>query len=118
MSFVGCAKGAPRFERCASCAPYLVALVLIACGGSATAQQNPSTGSGRGWPTKPVRMIVPFTPGAASDVLGRILAERLSEIYGQQFVIDNRPGAGGLIGSELLKNAAPDGYTIGMVGQP
>jgi len=70
------------------------------------------------WPTKPVRMVVPFTPGSASDVLGRILGARMSEIYGQQVVIDNRPGAGGLIGSELVKHAAPDGYTLAMVGQP
>jgi len=70
------------------------------------------------WPTKPLRMIVPFTSGSASDVLGRIVAQRLVEIYGQQFVIDNRPGAGGLIGSELARQAAPDGYTIAMIGQP
>jgi tripartite-type tricarboxylate transporter receptor subunit TctC len=70
------------------------------------------------YPTKPVRMIVPFTSGAASDVLGRIVAQRLVEIYGQQIVIDNRPGAGGLIGSELTRQAAPDGYTIAMIGQP
>jgi tripartite-type tricarboxylate transporter receptor subunit TctC len=70
------------------------------------------------WPSKPVRMIVPFTPGAASDVLGRIVGQRLSELWGQQVVIDNRPGAGGLIGSELTRQAAPDGYTIAMVGQP
>ena len=70
------------------------------------------------WPTKPIRLIVPFTAGAASDVLGRIVAQRLSEIYGQQVVIDNRPGAGGLIGSELTRQAAPDGYTLAMVGQP
>lgn len=70
------------------------------------------------YPTKPIRMIVPFTSGAASDVLGRIVAQRLVEIYGQQFVIDNRPGAGGLIGSELTRQAAPDGYTIAMIGQP
>jgi tripartite-type tricarboxylate transporter receptor subunit TctC len=70
------------------------------------------------WPTKPIRLIVPFTSGAASDVLGRILGQRLGEMYGQQFVVDNRPGAGGLIGSDLLRHAAPDGYTLGMVGQP
>jgi len=70
------------------------------------------------WPVKPIRMIVPFTPGSASDVLGRIVAQRLSEHYGQQMVIDNRPGAGGLIGSDLTRHAAPDGYTLAMVGQP
>jgi tripartite-type tricarboxylate transporter receptor subunit TctC len=70
------------------------------------------------WPAKPVRMIVPFTPGSASDVTGRILGQRLSELYGQQVIIDNRPGAGGLIGSEIARSAAPDGYTIAMVGQP
>lgn len=70
------------------------------------------------WPTKPIRMIVPFTPAAASDVLGRLLAQRLTETYGQQVVVDNRPGAGGLIGSELTRDAVPDGYTIAMVGQP
>lgn len=70
------------------------------------------------WPSKPIRMIVPFPPGSASDVLSRTLGQRLTEIYGQQFVADNRPGAGGLIGSQLLRQAAPDGYTFGMVGQP
>jgi tripartite-type tricarboxylate transporter receptor subunit TctC len=70
------------------------------------------------WPTKPIRLIVPFPNGAASDVLGRTLGQRLSEIYGQQFIVDNRPGAGGLIGSDIIRQAAPDGYTLGMVGQP
>jgi tripartite-type tricarboxylate transporter receptor subunit TctC len=88
-----------------------VALALV---GAAHAQD---ASKGR-WPTKPIRMVVPFTPGSASDVLGRIVGIRLTEIYGQQIVIDNRPGAGGLIGSELVKHAAPDGYTLAMVGQP
>ena len=85
-------------------------LVLGSVAGVALAQDK--------WPSKPIRMIVPFTPGSASDVLGRIVAQRLGEIYGQQLVIDNRPGAGGLIGSELTRQAAPDGYTIAMVAQP
>ena len=63
-------------------------------------------------------MIIPFFSGSASDVLGRILAQRLTELFGQQIVIDNRPGAGGLIGSELTRDAPADGYTIAMVGQP
>jgi tripartite-type tricarboxylate transporter receptor subunit TctC len=83
---------------------------LFGAAGVAAAQDN--------WPSKPIRMIVPFTAGSASDVTGRILAQRLSEIYGQQIVIDNRPGAGGMIGTELVRSAAPDGYTIAMIGQP
>ena len=70
------------------------------------------------WPVKPIRMIVPFPNTAASDALSRIVGERLAQIYGQQIVIDNRPGAGGLIGSDLARQAAPDGYTFAMVGQP
>jgi len=90
----------------------------LALAPEAASAQSPSTSSGQAWPSKPVRMIVPFTPGAASDVLGRIVGQRFSEIWGQQVVIDNRPGAGGLIGSDLTRQAAPDGYTLAMVGQP
>lgn len=70
------------------------------------------------YPDKPIRLVVPFPPGSASDVLGRIVMQRLTDIYHQQIVIDNRAGAGGLIGSELVLHAAPDGYTLAMVGQP
>jgi len=93
-----------------SIAAASLVLVLGSVAGVAPAQDK--------WPSKPIRMIVPFTPGSASDVLGRIVAQRLTEVFGQQLVIDNRPGAGGLIGSELTREAAPDGYTITMVGQP
>ena len=94
-----------------------VSLALALAPGAASAQ-GPSASSGQAWPSKPVRLIVPFTAGAASDVLGRIVGQRFSEIWGQQIVIDNRPGAGGLIGSDLTRQAAPDGYTLAMVGQP
>ena len=94
-----------------------VSLALALAPGAAFAQ-GPSKSSGQAWPSKPVRLIVPFTAGAASDVLGRIVAQRFSEIWGQQVVIDNRPGAGGLIGSDLTRQAAPEGYTLAMVGQP
>ena len=93
-----------------SIAAMLLAFALTGVPGAALAQDK--------WPSKPIRMIVPFTAGSASDVLGRIVGQRLSEIYGQQLVVDNRPGAGGLIGSELVRHAAPDGYTLAMVGQP
>lgn len=64
------------------------------------------------WPTKPVRIIVPFGPGGATDIVARILAPGLSETLGRQFVVDNRAGAAGNIGSELVATARPDGYTI------
>ncbi len=64
------------------------------------------------FPSKPVRLIVPFPAGGGSDVVGRILAQKLSENLGQQVVVDNRPGAGGSIGTEAAVRAAPDGYTM------
>src|SRR4051812_16654497 len=95
------------------------ARIIAALGLALTAFGVPATAAAQQkWPVKPVRMIVPFSPGAASDVLSRIVGQRLSEMYGQQFVADNRPGAGGLIGSQLIRSAAPDGYTLGIVGQP
>ena len=64
------------------------------------------------YPNKPVRMIVPFAPGGASDFVGRILQPRMSELLGQQVVVENRPGASGNIGLDAAAKAAPDGYTI------
>jgi tripartite-type tricarboxylate transporter receptor subunit TctC len=65
------------------------------------------------WPDHPVRIIVPYPAGGSTDVLSRILAERMKEIFGQPFVIENRPGAGGNIGIAAVTGSAPDGYTIG-----
>src|SRR5688572_1524587 len=67
------------------------------------------------YPVKPVRLIVPFAAGGAADVPGRILAHRLTELVGQQIVIENRPGAGSTIGAEAAARAAPDGYTLFMI---
>src|SRR5688500_3582942 len=67
---------------------------------------------GQSYPTKPVRMIVPFPAGGNTDILGRAIGQKLSESFGLQVVIDNRGGAGGVIGTELVAKSPPDGYTI------
>jgi tripartite-type tricarboxylate transporter receptor subunit TctC len=76
-----------------------------------------SQGAGaQGWPTKPVRIIVPYAPGGSADTLGRLAAEQLSETFKQQFIVENKPGAGGVLGSTQVARAAPDGYTLGVSG--
>ena len=89
---------------------WVVLAAVFAVGAAGAAEEK--------YPSRPVRVVVPFPPGAASDFLARVVGSRLSEVYGQQLVIDNRPGAGGLIGSQIVQKAIPDGYTISLVGQP
>jgi tripartite-type tricarboxylate transporter receptor subunit TctC len=64
------------------------------------------------WPNKPVRIVAPFAPGGSADTLGRIIAEQLSEAFHQQFFVENKPGAGGVVGSQMVSRAEPDGYTL------
>jgi len=64
------------------------------------------------WPEKTVRFVTPFAPGGGTDVFGRILAQRLSEVFSQQFIVENRPGAGSTLGTEYVARSAPDGYTF------
>jgi tripartite-type tricarboxylate transporter receptor subunit TctC len=71
-----------------------------------------SSAFGQAFPVRPVRMIVPFAPGGSTDLVARVVAQKMSEAWGQQVVVDNRPGANGMIGTDLVAKAAPDGYTI------
>src|SRR6185436_9384434 len=64
------------------------------------------------YPQRAIKMIVPFPPACATDIVGRIVAQKLSERLGQSVVVENRPGAGGTIGSDLAAKSAPDGYTL------
>ena len=70
------------------------------------------------YPTRTVRLIAPFAPGGATDVLARIVGQKLGERWGQSVIVDNRPGAGGNIGAELAARSAPDGYTLVVAGAP
>ncbi len=79
----------------------LACLLLLSA--AATAQE---------WPAKPIRIIVPFPPGQGADIIGRLLAERLTPVLGQQIVVDNRPGAGSMVGTALAAKATADGYTL------
>jgi tripartite-type tricarboxylate transporter receptor subunit TctC len=93
----------------ASLAPLLVAAMALglAALGLAAAGAHAQT-----FPSKPIRMVVPFTPGGTTDILARTVGQKMTEHWGQPVVIDNRPGAGGNIGSELVAKAPPDGYTL------
>jgi tripartite-type tricarboxylate transporter receptor subunit TctC len=81
-------------------------LALLACGGVAA----------QSYPVKPVRIIVGFVPGGGNDVISRLVAQKLSVAFGRQFVVENRPGAGGMIGAELAAKSPPDGYTLFLAG--
>ena len=85
--------------------PFLGAAALAAC--TITGAAGAET-----YPDRPIRMIVGFPPGGAADILGRIAAQRLSESLGQQVVVDNRGGAGGLIATEIAARTGPDGYSL------
>src|SRR5688572_1961859 len=68
-----------------------------------------------GFPTKPVRLIVPFPPGGATDIIGRLVAGKMQAVWGQSVIVENRPGAGTVVGTDLVAKSAPDGHTLGMV---
>src|SRR6188472_4218343 len=71
-----------------------------------------SAACAQNYPSRPLRMIVPWPPGQATDLVGRVMAQKMSEVLGQQIVVDNRAGAGGMIGTDVAAKATPDGYTL------
>ena len=75
-------------------------------------------GLAQGWPSRPVRMVIPLSPGGFADVPGRILAARLSSLLGHNVFVENRPGAGGTLGADFVAKSAPDGYTLLFTGTP
>src|SRR4051812_34966911 len=88
---------------CRACIPLLVVIIATAA-------------SAQTYPDKSVRMVVPFAAGAGSnDIMARLVAQKLSDALGQQFVVDNRPGASGIIGTDIVAKAPPDGYTVLMM---
>src|SRR3954468_5582302 len=76
-----------------------------------------TTAQAQNYPTKPVRLVLPLAAGGGTDVLARPIAQRLSEIWGQPVIVENRPGANQIVGMEYVAHAAPDGYTILMAGE-
>jgi tripartite-type tricarboxylate transporter receptor subunit TctC len=89
-----------------------LATAALALTRSAFAQGAASTGSGQGWPNKPIRWIVPYTPGGITDNATRMVLQKVTEQTGWQFIVDNKPGANSMLGADLAAKSAPDGYTF------
>ena len=96
-----------RAVVCHTLLTTLTALIV-----SATSAQTPTASSGQTFPTKPIRIIAPFPPASVADVLARPIAQKMNEAWGQPVIVDNRTGAAGNVGSEVVAKAPPDGYTL------
>ena len=90
----------------------VLSIALLAGGTTNAAAQATSTGSGQAYPAKPIRVIVPSGAGGSVDTLARLVAQKMSASLGQQVVVENRSGSGGVIGTEIAARSAPDGYTL------
>jgi tripartite-type tricarboxylate transporter receptor subunit TctC len=94
---------------------FIISMVLATMGWAAAyaaVAQPASTGSGQAYPTRALRLVVPFAPGGSTDTLARVVGQRLTESLGQSVVVDNRAAAGGIVGADLVAKAQPDGYTL------
>lgn len=85
---------------------------LLAAAGAALCLAVPAFAQAQAYPTKPVKLVVPYPPGGPTDIVARLVAQKLSDAMGQQFIVDNRPGAGGNPGAELVARSPADGYTL------
>ena len=92
-----------------------ITILAACCAGAFSAAHGAQADPAANYPTKPIRFIVPFAPGAGTDTTARTLAQKLGEKWGQQAVVENRTGAGGIIGVEITEKANPDGYTICLI---
>ena len=90
----------------------LLATAMLVCVPTQAKAQTQSQTQAQAFPNQPVKLIVPLTPGSGADIVARVLSKRLSEVWGQPVIVENRPGAGGQIGSQLVAKAPPDGYTL------
>ena len=98
---------------CKTCDSILITAAFLTMNAPLLAQPA-ATGVGQAFPVKPVRLVVPFTPGGSTDIVARIVGQKLDEAWKQQVIIDNRPGAGGTVGVDFVAKSAPDGYTLVM----
>lgn len=87
-------------------------IAYVSLPAAVTALPAPSAVPAEGYPQKPIRFVLPFAPGGGTDVLARALSSKLEEVLGASVIIDNRPGAGGTLGTAVVARAAPDGYTL------
>ena len=87
----------------------ITCLVTLLCAGAA------ATAIAQTYPSKAIRIVAPFAPGGGTDLIARVAAQKMTEALGQQAIVDNRPGAGGVLGAELGAKAPPDGYTFTLI---
>ncbi|MBW8903591.1 MAG: tripartite tricarboxylate transporter substrate binding protein, partial [Bradyrhizobium sp.] len=96
-----------KLEECARGLKFVSLIFALAVGCASVSAKADET-----YPNRPVRIVVPFSAGGPTDIVGRVFAQKLSELIGQQFYVENKVGAGGNIGADIVAKSAPDGYTL------